>query len=434
MSCIWRAGRSHNKCACIFSAENFAVPDIFCIFAVQKYRYYMETKSENTGSAQNLARQNHKHSGLFRTDRVPGDTVRFRYDRFMFDVIYPYLKKHYKAGGDGYGMRNAFIRMFNIPNISYITYLSRYDSDSVIERCVAAFRKICGIQSKYTGTRELEIHFIILDTVGDLPGRDYHGDSYQLKLSDESAQEMDSADAEEIRSLLCFPDSQALIPWNESLFYGSAPWHLGWLSGAGNEPDPAVWMLSQLADRYVKEDPVDMDKFASDALAVLHGDIGGGLLPVTEIREKYAEDWLKSGISSRKLPDDFIYRVFKKSDIDMFTKANPMILPYRSAETGGAYERNILKFKLYQEYFSSMSRITGTVTRLDCWGADSPAEGVQEKDAGPAGQRSDNAFAVSVIVENIRTISNTLKAAEESLAGVRKALDMLSDFAERKLQ
>ena len=395
----------------------------------------METRTGNTGSAQNLARLNHKHSSLFRTGRIPGDTVRFRYDRFMFDVIYPYLKKHYKAGGDGYGMRNVFIRMFNIPDSTYSTYISGYDPDSVIEKCVAAFRKICAIQSKYIATKELEIHFIILDVTGDLPGRDYHGDSYQLKLSDESAQEMDSVDAEEIKSLLRLPDTQLLMLWNESLFYGSAPWHLGWLSSAGNEPDPAVWMLSQLADRYAKEDPVDMDKFASDALAALHGDIGGGiLLPVTEIRERYAEDWLKSGISHRKLPDDFIYRVFKKSDIDMFTEANPMILPYRSAETGGPYYRNILKFKLYQEYFSSMSRITGTVTRQDCRYADSPADGVQERDAGPAGQGSDSAFAVSVITENIRAISNTLKAAEESLAGVRKTLDMLSGFAERKLQ
>ena len=53
----------------------------------------METKTEKTGSVQNLARLNHKHSSLFYTGRVPGDTVRFRYDRFMFDVIYPYLKK-----------------------------------------------------------------------------------------------------------------------------------------------------------------------------------------------------------------------------------------------------------------------------------------------------------------------------------------------------
>lgn len=391
----------------------------------------METIKGNTGSAQNLARLNHKHSSLFRTGRIPGDTVRFRYDRFMFDVIYPYMKRHCKACSDGYGLRDAFIKMFNIPDNEYIP---GYDPDSVIEKCVAAFRKICAIQSKYIGTKELEIHFIILDVTGNLPGRDYHGDSYQLKLSDESAHEMDSVDAETIKSLLRFPDTQVLTLWNESMFYGSAPWHLGLISGAGNEPDPAVWMLSQLADRYVKEDPVDMDKFASDALAVLHGDIGGGLLPVTEIREKYAEDWLKSGISSRKLPDDFIYRVFKKSDIDMFTKANPMILPYRSAETGGTTEKNILKFKLYQEYFSSMSRITGTVSRLDCRYGDSPADGAQEKGAGPAGQGSDNAFAVSVITENIRTISNTVKAVEESLAGVRKALDMLSGFAERKLQ
>lgn len=393
----------------------------------------MKTRTEDTGSAQNLARQNHKHSSLFYTGRVPGDTVRFRYDRFMFDVIYPYLKKHYKAGGDGYGMRNAFIRMFNIPDSTYSTYISGYDPGSVIERCVAAFRKICGIQSKYIATKELEIHFIILDVTGDLPGRDYHGDSYQLKLSDESAHEMDSVDAETIKSLLRLPDTQLLMFWNESLFYGSAPWHLGWLSGAGNEPDPAVWMLSLLADRYAKEDPVDMEKFASNALNALHGDIGG-ILPVTEIRERYTEQWLKSGISSRKLPDDFIYRVFKKSDIDMFTEANPMILPYRSAETGDAYERNILKFKLYQEYFLSMSRITGTVTRQDCRYADSPAEGIQEKDAGPAGEGSDSTFAVAVITENIRTISNTLKAAEEALAGVRKALDMLSGYAERKLQ
>ena len=380
---------------------------------------------------QNLARLNHKHSSLFYTGRVPGDTVRFRYDRFMFDVIYPYLKKHYKAGGDGYGMRDAFIRMFNIPDSAY---MPGYDPDSVIEKCVAAFRKICAIQGKYTATKELEIHFIILDVTGDLPGRDYHGDSYQLKLSDESAHEMDSVDAETIKSLLRLPDTQLLMFWNESLFYGSAPWHLGWISGAGNEPDPAVWMLSLLADRYAKGDPADMDQFASDALAVLHGDIGGSLLPVTEIRERYAEDWLKSGISRRRLPDDFIYRVFKKSDIDMFTEANPMILPYRSAETGGPYERNILKFKLYQEYFLSMSRITGMVNRPGCRCADTPADGIHEKDAEPAGQGSDNAFAVSVIVENIRTISNTLKAVEESLAGVRKALDMLSGFAERKLQ
>ena len=391
----------------------------------------METKNENTCPEQNLARLNHRHSDLFRTGRTPGDTVRFRYDRFMFDVIYPYMKSRCKAGGDGYGLRDAFIRMFNIPDGEYT---SGYDPDSVIEKCVAAFRKICAIQNKYTGSEELEIHFIILNTAGDLPGRDYHGDSYQLKLSDESAHEMDSVDAAVIKSLLRFPGNQALTFWNESLFYGSAPWHLGMISGAGNEPDPAVWMLSQLADRYSKEDPADMDKFAPDALAVLHGDIGGGLVHVTEIREKYTEQWLKSGIAHRKLPDDFIYRVFKKSDIDMFTEANPMILPYRSAETGGADEMNILKFKLYQEYFLSVSRITGPVNRPDCRYADILAEGVQEKDAGPAGQVSDSAFAVSVLIENVRAISNTLKAAEESLAGVRKALEMLSGYAERKLQ
>ena len=392
-----------------------------------------KSKTENMGSVQNLAQMSHGHSDLFRTGRVPGDTVRFRYDRFMFDVIYPYMKSRCKAGGDGYGLRDAFIRMFNIPNIAYKTYLSEYDPDSIIERCVAAFRRICAIQGKYTATRGLEIHFIILDTTGDLPGRDYHGDSYQLKLSDESAQEMDSVDAEEIRSLLRFPDNQALTLWNESLFYGSAPWHLGWISSAGNEPDPAVWMLSLLADKYTKEDLVYMDKFVSDALNVLHGNIYG-ILPLTEIRERYAEQWLKSGISKRTLPDDFICRVFKKSDIDAFTEANPMILPYRSAETGGVSERNILKFKLYQEYFSSMSRITGTVSRQDCRYADGPDDIVQEKDAEPAGQGSDNAFAASVIIENIRTISNTLKAAEEALAGVRKALDMLGGYAERKLQ
>lgn len=399
----------------------------------------METRTENTGSEQTLARLTHKHSNLFRTDRAPGDTVRFRYDRFMFDVIYPYMKSRCRAGGDGYGLRDVFIRMFNIPDSEY---MSGYGPDSIIEKCVAAFRKICGIQSKYTGTRGLEIHFIILDTAGDLPGREYHGDSYRLKLSDGSAQEMDSADAEEINSLLRFPGTPMKMPmkmlWNESLFYGSAPWHLGLISGAGNEPDPAVWMLSLLADRYAKEDPADMDQFASDALAVLHGDIGGGILSVSaaEIRERYTEQWLKSGISGRRLPDDFIYRVFKKSDIDMFTEANPMILPYKSAETGGADERSILKFKLYQEYFSSMSRITGPVSRQDCRYADSPADSAQtqEKGAESAGQENDNAFAVSVIIENVRAISNTLKAAEEALADVRKALDMLSGYAERKLQ
>lgn len=393
----------------------------------------METKTGMTNSAQNIALLAHRHSSLFRTERVPGDTVRFRYDRFMFDVIYPYMKAHCKAGADGYCLRDAFIRMFNIPDSAY---MSGYDTDSIIEKCVAAFRKICAIQSKYTRTKELEIHFIILDVTGDLPGRDYHGDSYQLKLSDESAHEMDIVDAETIKSLLRFPDTQLLTLWNESLFYGSAPWHLGWISGAGNEPDPAVWILSLIADKYAKEEAVDMDKFASDALAVLHGDNIGGILSVTEIRERYAEDWLKSGISSRKLPDDFIYRVFKKSDIDAFTEANPMILPYRSAETGGADERSILKFKLYQEYFSSMSRITGPVSRQDCRYADSPADSAQtqEKGAESAGQENDNAFAVSVIIENVRAISNTLKAAEEALAGVRKALDMLSGYAERKLQ
>lgn len=390
----------------------------------------METRTENTGPEQNIARLTHRNSGLFRTDRAPGDTVRFRYDRFMFDVLYPYMKGRCKTGDDCYGLRDAFIRMFNIPDSEHT---SGYDPDSVIEKCVAAFRKICGIQSKYTATRGLEIHFIILDTTGDLPGRDYHGDSYQLKLSDESAQEMDSVDAEEIRSLLRFPDNQALMLWNESLFYGSAPWHLGWISSAGNEPDPAVWMLSLLADKYTKEDLVHMDQFASDALNVLHGNIDG-ILPLTEIRERYAEQWLKSGISKRTLPDDFICRVFKKSDIDAFTEANPMILPYGSAETDGAPERDILKFELYKEYFSSMSRITGTVSRQDCGYADCPVDGVQEKDDEPAGQDGDKAFAVSVIVENIRTISNTLKAAEEAMAGVRKALDMLSGYAERKLQ
>lgn len=391
----------------------------------------METRTENTGPEQNLSRLTHRHSGLFRTDRAPGDTVRFRYDRFMFDVIYPYMKSHCRAGGDGYCLRDAFIRMFNIPDSEY---MSGYGPDIIIEKCVAAFRKICRIQSKYTGTGGLGIHFIILDTAGKhLTGREYHGDSYRLKLSDGSAQEMDSADAEEINSLLRFPGNQVLTLWNESLFYGSAPWHLGWISGAGNEPDPAVWMLSLLADRYAKGNPADMDRFASDALAALHGDIGG-IIPVTEIRERYAEHWLKSGISSRTLPDDFICRVFKKSDIDAFTEANPMILPYRSAETGGAPERDILKFELYKEYFSSMSRITGPVSRQDCGYADCPADGVQEKNDEPAGQGGDNAFAVSVIVENIRTISNTLKAVEEALAGVRKALDMLSCYAERKLQ
>ena len=74
------------------------------------------------------------------------------------------------------------------------------------------------------------------------------------------------------------------------------------------------------------------------------------------------------------------------------------------------------------------------MSRQDCWYADSPADGVQEKDAEPAGQGSNNDYAVSVIVENIRTISNTVKAAEEALAGVRKALDMLGGYAERKLQ
>ena len=111
----------------------------------------METRTENTGPEQTLARLTHKHSNLFRTDRAPGDTVRFRYDRFMFDVIYPYMKSRCRAGGDGYGVAYAcwifFLNIFPLHIYVFLRHGREYLPYLRQRGGIGIFGGLCGLGS-----------------------------------------------------------------------------------------------------------------------------------------------------------------------------------------------------------------------------------------------------------------------------------------------